>query len=147
MAGLVPAIHDFPEVAEESKSWMTRTSPVMTDEMTGTSHVPGQPDGLARGPATTTEAKQPADAEPSGGGPSGGGPSGGGLVPRRDQRPQRVHPLRPAPGAERLAGHAAGGPGGQQRLQAGGDVGHPDALQELLRQHGALEVAADEDRV
>src|SRR5208337_2724897 len=137
MAGLVPAIHDFPEVAEESKSWMTGTSPVMTDEMTGTSHVPGQPDGLARGPATTTEAKQPADAEPSGGGPA----------PRRDQRPQRVHPLRPAPGAERLAGHAAGGPGGQQRLQAGGDVGHPDALQELLRQLGALEVAADEDRV
>ena len=30
MAGLVPAIHDFADVAEESKSWMTGTSPVMT---------------------------------------------------------------------------------------------------------------------
>ncbi|HKM63194.1 MAG TPA: hypothetical protein VJY39_11970, partial [Acidisphaera sp.] len=32
MAGRVPAIHDFADVAKESKSWMTGTSPVMTGE-------------------------------------------------------------------------------------------------------------------
>src|SRR5208283_904944 len=39
MAGLVPAIHDFTDVADESESWMTGTSPVMTGETTGTNAV------------------------------------------------------------------------------------------------------------
>src|SRR5271166_2477893 len=39
MAGLVPAIHDFTDVADESESWMTETSPVMTGETTGTNAV------------------------------------------------------------------------------------------------------------
>ena len=44
MAGLVPAIHDFADVAEESKSWMTGTSPVMTEKERADGAVPAPND-------------------------------------------------------------------------------------------------------
>src|SRR5271165_7077791 len=41
---LVPAIHDFADVAEESKSWMTGTSPVMTEKERADGAVPAPND-------------------------------------------------------------------------------------------------------
>src|SRR5208283_4866051 len=63
---LVPAIHDFADVAEESKSWMTGTSPVMTGETTGTSGVMAEAEPADdTAPASSVESAEQSRADPS----------------------------------------------------------------------------------
>src|SRR5271165_4774050 len=76
MAGRVPAIHDFADVAKESKSWMTGTSPVMT----------GEEPTEETAPAQSLESAEQSSAAPS---PSSRGAQRRGDPGQRDKRPSR----------------------------------------------------------